>query len=92
MRGRVALRLATTSGRRISPLQRALHAFRDADGAAQLVLVLGEFAADEDRVEGEAVRRREDLGIDDVGAGGGAGAGDDRQEPRMIGRRGWSAP
>ena len=40
----------------------------------------------QERVEREAVARRRDVRARDVGAGGGAGAGEQRQQPRMVGR------
>ena len=58
----------------------------DALAAAQFVLVALEGARDEDRVEGEAVGRGEDLRVDDIGAGRGAGAGDAAEQPRVVGR------
>ena len=59
----------------------------DARGTAQLVLVAVEGARDEDGVERQTVGGGEDLGIDDIGASRGAGAGDDGQQARMV-RRG----
>ena len=45
-----------------------------------------EFARHRDGVEREPVGRGVDLRVDDVGARHRAGAGDDRQQPRMVGR------
>ena len=59
----------------------------DARGAARLVLVAIEFARDRDGVERAAVGGGVDLRVDDVGAGRRAGAGDDRQQPGMVGRQ-----
>ena len=66
--------------------QRALDRIGDAHRAARLVLVVLELARHRDGVEREPVGRGEDLRVDDVGAGRRAGAGDDRQQPRMVGR------
>ena len=64
--------------------KRLLDEVADAPGAALLVGLVVELAGDEDRVERLAVGGGVDLRVDDVGAGNGAGAGDHRQEPRMI--------
>src|SRR6185312_3875738 len=48
------------------------------EGAAALVL-------HPERVERHAVRQRQDLGVDDVGAGQGERAGDAREQPGMVG-------
>ena len=45
-----------------------------------------EGAAQAEGVDGAAVRGRKDLRADDRGLGHGAGAGDQRQQPRMVGR------
>ena len=65
--------------------QRLLDQVADLAGAALLVGLVVELAADRDRIERLAVGGGEDLRVDDVAAGGGAGAGDDRQQPRMVG-------
>ncbi len=65
--------------------QRLLDQVADAAGAAQFVGLVVELAVDEDGIERAAVGGGEDLGVDDVAAGGGAGAGDDRQQPGMVG-------
>ena len=67
--------------------QHVLDQLADALGAAPLVLVAVELAADQDRVERLAVGGGEDLRVDDVAAGRGAGAGDHRQQARMVGRQ-----
>src|SRR5262249_52296844 len=68
----------------------------DPRSAACFVFVAFEFARYRDGVKREPVRRGVDLGVNDVGAGERAGAGDDRQQPRMIRRddraRGDAAP
>ena len=79
-------RLAHRVGQPDLAAQRLLDQFADARGAARLVLVAVEFARDRDGVEREAVGGGVDLRVDDVGAGQRAGAGDDRQQPRMIRR------
>ena len=71
---------------RISPFSAFSIELRHALGAAQLVLVALEGAGDEDRVERAAVDGGEDLRVDDVGAGRRAGAGDDREQARMVRR------
>ena len=53
--------------------------------AAQLVLVVIEVAGEQERVERKAVSRRHDVSAGDVGAGGRAGAGEQGQQPRMVG-------
>ena len=65
--------------------QRLLDQVADAAGPALLVGLVVELAVDGDRIERLAVGGGEDLRVDDVGAGGGAGAGDDRQQARMVG-------
>ena len=55
-------------------------------GPAALVLLGLEFALDQNRVERHAVGGGEDLGAGDVGAGRRTGAGDERQQARMIRR------
>ena len=79
-------RLVTTSGSRNSP--RSAFSIESAMrcGAAFLVLVAVEFARQRNGVERAAVGGGVDLRVDDVGAGHRAGAGDDRQQPGMIGR------
>ena len=66
--------------------ERLLDEVADPPRPPLLVGVVVEFAADRDRVERLAVGGREDLRVDDVGAGDGAGPGDDRQQARMVGR------
>ena len=61
--------------------------FADAGGAAALVLVAVVFPRYRDGVERAAVGGGVDLGVDDVGARGRAGARDDRQQPGMVGRK-----
>ena len=78
---RWALR-ATCSGRRSDAGERLLDQVADLAGAPLLVGLVVELAADRDRIERLAVAGREDLRVDDVGAGDGAGAGDDREQPR----------
>ena len=58
----------------------------DAAAAAELVLVVLELAVEQEGVERIAVARRHDVGAGDVGAGGGAGAGEQRQQTRMVRR------
>ena len=82
----LALAARPCSGRRMRAGERLLDQVADLAGAALLVGVVVELAADRDRVERLAVGGREDLRVDDIGAGDGAGAGDERQEPRMVGR------
>ena len=64
--------------------QRLLHRLGDAFGAAQFVGVFWEGARHRDDVEREAVGGGEDLRVDDVGARRRAGAGEQRQEARMV--------
>ena len=59
----------------------------DRGASPEFVLVVGQFAVDQDRVECPSVRGGEDLRVGDVGAGCGTGAGDDRQQTRMVGRQ-----
>ena len=59
--------------------ERLLDREGDAARAAQFVLVVIEGARHGDGVERHAVGRREHLRVDDIGGGGGAGPGDDRQ-------------
>src|SRR3984957_20858335 len=66
-------------------VQRALDRIGDADGAPSLVVVELELARHRYGVEREPVGGGEDLRVDDVGAGGRAGAGDDREQPGMGG-------
>ena len=68
-------------------LERPLDGGGDALGPAQLVLVAVEGAREEDGVERHAVGGGEDLRVDDVAARRRAGAGDDGEQPRMVGRR-----
>ena len=65
---------------------RLLDGVADAGGAACFVFVAFELARHRDGVEREPVGRGVDLGVDDVGAGKRAGAGDDRKQPWMVGR------
>ena len=67
-------------------LEQLLDGLGDAPRAAQLVLVLLELARQQERVEREAVARGRDVRARDVGAGGRAGAGKQRQQARMVGR------
>ena len=67
-------------------LQQLLDGLDDAVGADLLVLVGGEGAAQPEGVERLAVAGRKDLRADDRGFAHGAGAGDQRQQPRMVGR------
>ena len=67
-------------------LEQLLDGLGDAPRAPQLVLVLLELARQQEGVEREAVARRRDVRARDVGAGGGAGAGEQRQQARMVGR------
>ena len=67
-------------------LQQLLDRIDDAGGADLFVLVGGEGAAQAEGVEGAAVAGRKDLRADDRGFAHGAGAGDQRQQPRMVGR------
>ena len=67
------------------PAQRLFDGLRHPISAAQLILVLLEGAADEDRVQGQPVRGGEDLGVHDIGARRRASARDDRQEAGMVG-------
>ena len=67
-------------------LQRLLDQRGDALAAPHLVLVGVEGAADDDGIERAAVGGGEDLRVDDVGVAGRAGAGDDGEEARMVGR------
>ena len=62
-------------------------ALGDPLGPAQLVLVPVEGAGEDDGVERHAVRRGEDLRVDDVAARRRAGAGDDGEQARMVGRQ-----
>ena len=59
----------------------------DAIGAPLFVFIAVEFARQRNGVEGAAVGRSIDLRVDDIGARHGAGPGDDRQQPGMIGRK-----
>ena len=74
------------SASRTSPRERLFDVGGDPLSAPQFVLLALEGARDEDRVEREAVGRGEDLSVDDIAAGCGAGAGDAGQEPRVVGR------
>jgi hypothetical protein len=58
---------------------------------AAFVVVAVVFPGDRDGVERAAIGRGVDLRVDDVGAGRGACAGDDRQQARDGRRRGSSA-
>ena len=53
--------------------------------ATALVVVLVELAVEQEGVESKSVARRGDVGADDVGTGRGAGAGEQRQQSRMVG-------
>ena len=66
--------------------QHLLDHLADPRRAPALVLVAVVFPRDRDGVERAAVGGGVDLRVDDVGAGRGAGAGDDRQQPGMVGR------
>ena len=66
--------------------QRLANDVGDALGPAALVLLGLELALDQNRVERHAVGGGEDLGARDVGAGRRTGAGDERQQARMIRR------
>ena len=57
----------------------------DALAAPHLVLVVVEGAADNDRVERPSVGGGENLRVDDVGVARRARAGDDGENPRMVG-------
>ena len=67
--------------------QRLLDRIGDAIGAPLLVLVALEFARQRNGVERAPVGGGEYLRVDDIGAGHGAGAGDDRQQPGVVGRQ-----
>ena len=68
-------------------LEQLLDGLGNAPGAPQLVLVLLEFAGQQEGVEREAVARGRDVRTRDVGASGGARAGEQRQQARMVGRQ-----
>ena len=76
---------ATISGSRTAPDSACSMRSPTRRARRNLVGLVVELAVDEDGIERPAVGGGEDLGVDDVGAGGGAGAGDDRQQPRMVG-------
>ena len=78
------VRFSIISGSQALARQHVLDQPADALGAPPLVLVAVELAADQDGVERAAVGGGEDLRVDDVAAGRRAGAGDDRQQARMV--------
>ena len=65
-------------------LERALDRAGNLLGTAQFILVPIKRPRQEDRIERHTIHRGEDLGIDDVAAGGGTGAGDDGEQARMV--------
>ena len=77
--------VAPLGHQRVEPdlaLQQLLDGLGDAPRAAQLVLVVVELAREQEGVEREAVARGGDVRARDVGAGGRAGAGEQRQQAR----------
>ena len=60
--------------------------FADAFAAAELIVVVLEGAVEKERVERISVSRRHDVSAGDVGPGGRASAGEQRQQARMVGR------
>ena len=82
----LAARAATMSLESDFAGERLLDRAERCAAAPQLVLVVIEGARHADGVERQAVGGREHLRVDDIGAGGGAGAGDDRQQTGMVGR------
>src|SRR5262245_64438105 len=66
--------------------QRLANEFGYSVAAAFLVAGIGELTLNQNRIKGHAVGGGENLSADDIGAGGGAGASQQGQETRMIGR------
>jgi len=89
VKGRILPRLAFAPrhhfGQPQLAFQHLLDHFADPGGSASLVLVAVVFPRDRDGVERAAIGGRIDLRVDDVGAGGRAGARDDRQQPGVVG-------